>query len=632
MPGAQSPRTRTGLFVILALLAAFVLVQFFSSNKLEALRYDEFKVLVRSGQVEEVWISTDSIQGRKRASADSPEAAAPPQQEPLFGTRADFETTRVEDEELTRELERYGVRYSGRSDGGQWIFMLLYVGLPLLVMIWFWRGMMRRVGGGAGGILSFGKSKGKVFSEKEVKVTFDDVAGVDEAKEELQEIIEFLSNPEKFTRIGARIPKGVLLVGPPGTGKTLLARAVAGEAKVPFFSISGSEFVEMFVGVGAARVRDLFEQAKAQAPAIVFIDELDALGRSRGAGVMGGNEEREQTLNQLLVEMDGFEQNAGVILMAATNRPEILDGALLRPGRFDRQVLVDRPDRTGREAILRIHAKDVKLADDVDLGEIASRTPGFAGADLANIVNEGALLAARKGQDKVEEEDLSEAIDRVVAGLEKKNRILTESEKERVAYHESGHAIVGEVLAPTERVAKISIIPRGVAALGYTMQLPMEDRYLLTESELHGKLAALLGGRAAEEIVFGELSTGASNDLSRATEIARAMVVDYGMSEKIGPISMAKDRRPAFLPPDYHPGREVGDRTADAIDEEIRALVERAASRARETLTTHRAVLDAMARRLIEAEHLEGDDLRSLLDRAHAAKPREPALPEAPAK
>ncbi|MEI8258731.1 MAG: ATP-dependent zinc metalloprotease FtsH, partial [Deltaproteobacteria bacterium] len=498
--------------------------------------------------------------------------------------------------------------------------------LPIVLLVFFWRSMMKRTQSQQSSVLAFGKNKGKVAGESEITVRFTDVAGVEEAKEELSEIVEFLRNPEKFTRLGAKIPKGVLLVGPPGTGKTLLARAVAGEAAVPFFSISGSEFVEMFVGVGAARVRDLFEQAQMHAPCIVFIDELDALGRSRGANIVGTNEEREQTLNQLLVEMDGFAPNKGVIIMAATNRPEILDTALLRPGRFDRQVLVDRPDRRGREAILRVHARNVKLDVDVDLADIASRTPGFAGADLANIINEAALLAARRDHQTVKRADVTEAIDRVVAGLEKRSRIITPAERERVAYHESGHAIVGEVLPGAERTAKISIVPRGVAALGFTMHLPTEDRYIITEGELKARLAAILGGRAAERIIFNDLSTGASDDLSRATELARAMVTDFGMSDRVGPVTLRHGRRPAFLPTDGggFESRENGGQLANVADEEVRRIVEEAEARAMEALQSRRPALERIARALIEKEYLDGDDLRGLLEIARAVSVNPP--------
>jgi cell division protease FtsH len=470
------------------------------------------------------------------------------------------------------------------------------------------------------GVMSFSKSKAKIFAESDTKVTFEDVAGIDEAKEELEEVVEFLSTPEKSQKLGGRIPKGVLLVGPPGTGKTLLARAVAGEAKVPFFSISGSEFVEMFVGVGAARVRDLFSQAATQAPCIIFIDELDALGKARGMNAMGGHDEREQTLNQLLVEMDGFETNKGVIIMAATNRPEILDPALLRPGRFDRQVLVDRPDINGRKAILEIHSKNVLLGPDVDLGLIAGRTPGFVGADLANIVNEAALLAARHDKEMVEPTDFDEAIDRVVAGLQKKNRVMNAQEKEIVTYHESGHAIVAESVEHADPVHKISIIPRGVAALGYTQQQPTEDRYLMTRSELLDRLAVLLGGRVAEELVFKEISTGAQNDLQRASDIARAMVTQYGMSDRLGLVSYEQARQAMFLPEGFGPGKNYSEAKAAEIDEEIARLVEEAHQRVQKILSERRKVLNELAQLLSVKESVHGDELRKMLAAAEPAE------------
>ena len=441
--------------------------------------------------------------------------------------------------------------YSGLYDSKFLSTILSWI-IPIGIFFLIWRYAMKKMGPGMG-VMSFGKSKAKLFAENETKVTFADVAGIDEAETELQEVVEFLKNPEKFQKLGGRIPKGVLLVGGPGTGKTLLAKAVAGEAKVPFFSISGSEFVEMFVGVGASRVRDLFSQATGQAPCIIFIDELDALGKARGVNAFGGNDEREQTLNQLLVEMDGFESNKGVIIMAATNRPEILDPALLRPGRFDRQVLVDRPDINGREAILKIHSKNIILSPDVDLRKVASLTPGFVGADLANIMNEAALLAARKNKETVESVDLDEAIDRVVGGLEKKNRVMNAQEKEIVAFHESGHAIVAESVKHADPVHKISIISRGIAALGYTQQRPTEDRYLMTRPELLDRLAVLLGGRVAEELVFGEVSTGAQNDLQRATDIVRSMVTEYGMSDRLGLVTYERPRQPMFMPENFSP-------------------------------------------------------------------------------
>ena len=620
---ARRARAVMGIATVGLLLLAFVrLVN--PSRGAQQMRYDEFKSRVRAGDVEEVFVASDSIRGRLRRAPSSGAPGSPPRlatRNAPPGDSLDFETTRIgDDKDLIPLLESAHVRYSGVPErSGLWMFLLSVVA-PIVLVIFISRTMMRRAQNPQGGILAFGKSKGRIVGENDVHVRFDDVAGVEEAKDELKEIVEFLRQPEKFTRLGARIPKGVLLVGPPGTGKTLLARAVAGEANVPFFSISGSEFVEMFVGVGAARVRDMFEQAAQQAPCIVFIDELDALGRSRGANIMGTNEEREQTLNQLLVQMDGFEVNKGVIIMAATNRPEILDAALLRPGRFDRQVLVDRPDRRGREAILRVHAKSVKLDVDVDLAEIAARTPGFSGADLANVINEAALLGARKDQQTVKRADITEAIDRVVAGLERKSRIITLDERVRVAHHEAGHAIVGEVIAGAEKVAKISIVPRGLAALGYTMHLPTEDRYIMTEGELKARLAAMLGGRAAERLIFNDLSTGASDDLSRAADLARAMVTDYGMSEKLGPLSLKRNRRAAFIPSEMGMGelREHGERMTNLVDDEVKRIIEEAESRAVAVLTERRPALAHIAKVLIEKEYLDGDELRRLLADARA--------------
>jgi len=462
-------------------------------------------------------------------------------------------------------------------------------------------------------MMQIGKSKAKVFIEKKTGVTFADVEGIDEAKDELVEVVEFLKSPEKYQRLGGRIPKGVLLLGPPGTGKTLLARAVAGEAAVPFFSISGSGFVEMFVGVGAARVRDLFNQAVEHAPSIIFIDELDALGKARGMNILSSNDEREQTLNQLLAEMDGFDPNQGVIIMAATNRPEILDPALLRPGRFDRQVLVDRPDVKGREKILRLHAKKITLSPSVELGVIAAKTPGFVGADLANIVNEAALLAARQGKDAVEMTDFDEAIERVVAGLQKKTRVMSPKEKKTVAYHECGHALVAELVPGADPVSKISIIPRGVAALGYTQQLPTEDRYLMTRSELVGKIYVLLGGRVAEEMIFGDVSTGAQNDLQKATEIARTMVTQFGMSEKVGLVALEGPRTPLFLPVPTHPPREYSEETARTVDDEVKKILSQTHTKVREILGSHRQTLEELAKLLLEKEVIERPQLQAIL-------------------
>ncbi|MBI2875612.1 MAG: ATP-dependent zinc metalloprotease FtsH [Candidatus Tectomicrobia bacterium] len=528
-----------------------------------------------------------------------------------------FITVRVDDSDLVKELESHGIQYRGEIEN-VWYKTILSWLIPMLILFAVWGFIFRRMGSGYN-VMSFGRSKAKIYAEDETKVTFDDVAGIDEAKEELKEVVEFLKTPKKFQSLGGKIPKGVLLVGPPGTGKTLLAKAVAGEAKVPFFSLSGSDFVEMFVGVGAARVRDLFGQAQQQAPCIVFIDELDALGKTRGVNPLAGHDEREQTLNQLLVEMDGFDTKNGVIIMAATNRPEILDPALLRPGRFDRQVLVDRPDLKGREEILQVHTRKVKLASSVDLRVLAARTPGFVGSDLANVVNEAALLAARKNKSQVEMEDFEEAIERGMTGLEKKSRVMNEKEKRIVAFHESGHAIVAESVPNADPVHKISIIPRGVAALGYTLQLPTEDRYLMTRSELLDRLAVLLGGRIAEELVFGEISTGAQNDLQRATDIARKMVKDFGMSPKLGLVTFDTERSPYFLPGAFVSGKEYSEVTAKEIDDEVKALIDTTYTRVKEILTQRRDVLEALAQSLLERETIEGDELRRMLRESAAA-------------
>ena len=525
--------------------------------------------------------------------------------------------SRVDDPELTPLLESKKIEFeavpsSGLGEG-LWIW-----GLPLLLGFAFWTWMMRRMGTGGLGhgpqsVMSFGKTRARVQAEANTGVGFEDVAGIDEAVDELREIVEFLQTPEKFRRLGGRIPKGVLLVGPPGTGKTLLARAVAGEAGVPFFSLSGSEFVEMFVGVGAARVRDLFSQAQAKAPCIIFIDELDAIGKTRSAGSVGGHDEREQTLNQMLAEMDGFDARAGLIIIGATNRPEILDSALLRPGRFDRQVLVDRPDKRGRERILIIHARAVQLAADIDLRSIAARTPGFAGADLANVVNEAALLAARRDHPAVQRPDFEEAIERVVASLQKKNRRISEREKEIVAHHEAGHAVVGWLLPNSERVHKISIIPRGLSALGYTMSLPLEDRYLMSLDELRDKMAAMMGGRAAEELFIGEISTGASNDLKQATDLAKLMVRDYGMSGEIGPVALGEQGSPFLQSAAIPELRTYSEQTARMVDAEIRRIVQEALERARGVLRANRSRVEALAARLLATEVVEEPELVLIL-------------------
>ena len=584
-------------YFIIAVLLLTYLQQYFFSPKVETIPYSQFKQNMAEGSMTKLIISPENITGILKGKDKKPDQR--------------FITIRVDDPNLVKELDERKTDYSGLYES-KFLSTLLSWIIPIGIFFLIWRYAMKKMGPGMG-VMSFSKSKAKLFAESETKVTFADVAGIDEAKEELQEVVEFLRSPEKFQKLGGRIPKGVLLAGAPGTGKTLLAKAVAGEAKVPFFTISGSEFVEMFVGVGASRVRDLFSQAAGQAPCIIFIDELDALGKARGMNVFGGNDEREQTLNQLLVEMDGFESNKGVIIMAATNRPEILDPALLRPGRFDRQVVIDRPDINGREAILKIHSRNVLLGPDVDLRKIASLSPGFVGADLANLINEAALLAARKDKETVDSAEFDEAIDRVVGGLEKKNRVMNPQEKEIVAFHESGHAIVAESVGHADPVHKISIIPRGIAALGYTQQRPTEDRYLMTRSELLDRLAVLLGGRVAEELVFGEISTGAQNDLQRATDIARSMVAEYGMSDLLGPVTYERPRQAMFLPESYNSAKTYSETRATQIDEEITSVMEKAQERVRNILSDRRKVLDDLARLLSQKEVVQGEELRKML-------------------
>ena len=610
-------------YVLVAAMVLLLLQSWLQAPRTVEIPMSRFLDLVRADKVEKVALTEREIRGIAKPDAlpTGPSGAGDRLRQWLTSDAAEvrvFTVTRipgVEEAPLIAELERHQVEFTGKIEST--FVRDLFFGwiIPLGVMIAIWMVLMRRVGGGPTQALSFGRSKHKIFDRKELKTTFGDVAGVDEAKAELVEIVDFLKNPRKYQRLGGRIPKGVLVVGPPGTGKTLLARAVAGEADVPFFTLSGSEFVEMFVGVGAARVRDLFEQAKDKAPCIIFIDELDAIGKSRAGstGFIGGHDEREQTLNQLLAEMDGFDSSKGVIIMAATNRPEVLDQALLRPGRFDRQVVVDKPDLRGREAILRLHARAVVLAQGVDLGIIAARTPGFAGADLANIVNEAALLAARKEKNAVEMSDFEEAIDRVVAGLEKKSRVLSEKERDIVAHHEMGHALVATSVAHADPVHKVTIIPRGIAALGMTYQLPTEERFLMTRSELEDRIAVLLGGRVAEELVYGEVSTGAHNDLERATEVARLMVTKYGMSERVG-LATYGERTSLFLKGAGIGGeREYSEATARTIDEEVRAILERTHDRVRGMLTTKKAVLISAAQALKRTETLEGERLRRAL-------------------
>jgi len=596
-------------YVVLGIWVVLIVQNYIASMfAAQIIPYSQFLALLKAGKVTEIAISANQIQGKMKVD----------------GTPGDFKpfkTIRV-DPELSKVLEQYPVIFKGEIESTflrdlfSWIF-------PLLLFVGVWYFLMKRMGGQQAGFMTLGKNKAKIYMENELNVTFADVAGVDEAKQELVEVIEFLKTPSRFTEIGGRIPKGILLVGPPGSGKTLLAKAVAGESGVPFFSLSGSEFVEMFVGLGAARVRDLFIQAKEKAPCIIFIDELDALGKARGFSAMGGHDEREQTLNQLLVEMDGFDPKVGVILMAATNRPEILDPALLRPGRFDRHVLVDRPDKVGREQILRVHMKKIKTVSDLNLETLANMTPGMVGADLANLVNEAALLAVRRGKQEVGMAEFEEAVERIVAGLEKKNRLINASERETVAYHEMGHALVALSLPGTDPVQKISIIPRGIAALGYTMQVPTEDRFLMRKTELENKIASLLGGRAAEEIIFGDISTGAHNDLARATDITGSMIREYGMSEKLGQVYLAGQKQPLFLAQGPREAGDYSEATAEIIDQEIRESIRREYERALSILREKKQILVRGARMLLEKEKLDSEEIRALL--ATPAAPSEAA-------
>ncbi|HZP39164.1 MAG TPA: ATP-dependent zinc metalloprotease FtsH [Methylomirabilota bacterium] len=610
------------VYLFIALMVVFGVQSWLRAPRTIDIPMSQFLTLVHEGKVQRVSLGEREIQGvLKPGALPTPPAGPGDKLRELLGAQQGpvvFTTARIpatDDYDIVRELQSNRVEFSGRIESTFWRDLISWL-VPLVLMAALWLFLMRRMGGGPTQALSFGRSKAKIYDRKELKTTFADVAGVEEAKAELMEVVDFLKNPKKYQRLGGRIPKGVLLVGPPGTGKTLLARAVAGEADVPFFFLSGSEFVEMFVGVGASRVRDLFEQAKEKAPCIVFIDELDAIGKTRAGntGFLSGHDEREQTLNQLLAEMDGFDSSKGVIIMAATNRPEVLDAALLRAGRFDRQVVVDKPDVKGREAILIVHARNVKLAPSVDLKVLAARTPGMAGADLANIINEAALLAARKGKDSVDMSDLEEAVDRVVGGLERKSRVLSEKERDIVAHHEIGHALVASSLPNADPVHKVTIIPRGVAALGATYQLPLEDRYLLTRGELEDRIAVLLGGRVAEEIIYGEVSTGAHNDLERATELARLMVMQYGMSEQLGPMTFGGGQQAMFLRGSGLPQeREYSEESARRIDAETRSIIDRIYDRVRDLLTTRKRVLVEAAAELKQKETLEGDRLRELL-------------------
>jgi cell division protease FtsH len=595
-------------YILLGIWGVFIIHNMiFSALSIKTIPYSEFLKLIKEGKVSEVAITQNQIQGRLLNDGSK------------SGKGELFRTVRV-DSDISQLLEENNIKFKGEIESTFFRDLLSWI-FPIFIFVGIWYFMMRRMAGKQPGFMSLGKNKAKIYMQEDLDVNFDDVAGVDESKQELVEVIDFLKEPQKFTKVGGKIPRGVLLVGPPGTGKTMLAKAVAGESSVPFFSLSGSEFVEMFVGLGAARVRDLFEQAKQKAPCIIFIDELDALGKARGFGTMGGHDEREQTLNQLLVEMDGFDPQIGVILMAATNRPEILDPALLRPGRFDRQILVDRPDKNGREAILKVHLKDIQYEDNLDVEKIAAMTPGMVGADLANLVNEAALLAVRRNKDIVTMSEFEEAIERVVAGLEKKNRLINPREREIVAYHEMGHALVALSLPGTDPVQKITIIPRGIAALGYTMQVPTEERFLMKKTELLNRIATLLGGRVAEEIIFGDISTGAHNDLAKATDIARSMVKEYGMSTKVGHVYFAREKQSRFLAvPGYEGPVEYSEATAEMIDQEIREIIKQQYETAYNILDAKKSLLKKSAELLLEKETIEGDTLKQLIEEDQTAQ------------
>jgi len=592
---------RTLTFLLVVVVLGLILIQTFwpsLQRGASELTFSHFQELVATGQIREVVFEGSRIEGLL-ASGERFVTQGPPEGSPIYA-------------DLAKELDAQGVTYTFRpTGGGSWFVTLLVYMLPVILVVAYFTYMMRRMQGG--GALSFGQSRAKLVTKEFTKVTFKDVAGIDEVIEEVREIVEYLKSPGRYTRLGAEIPKGVLLVGPPGTGKTLLARAIAGEAAVPFYSISGSDFVEMFVGVGAARVRDMFTKAKANAPCIIFIDEIDAVGRKRGAGIGGGHDEREQTLNQLLAEMDGFEANTGVIVLAATNRPDVLDPALLRPGRFDRKIVVPRPDLHGREAILKIHTRNKRLAPDVDLSILARRTPGFVGADLENLCNEAALLAARQHKDRIEMADFEEALDRVLTGLKRRGIYITEREKEQIAYHEAGHALVGKLLPHADPVHKISIVPRGEGALGFTLQLPTEDRYIVSRDELYDKLTVLFGGRAAEEIRFSSQTTGAAEDLKQATEIAKRMVVEYGMSEALGPINLGAERINIFLGEEIVKSDEHSEELSAQVDREIIKLLRQAYARAKELLARNRQALDRLAQELLKREVLEGEEIDAAL-------------------
>jgi len=626
-PGFNGFQFKFSLGYIIAMIAAVALFNFLIARSDSAVvPYSVFKDKIKSGEITRIemdqhYYTGYSLEDEARGSSGPSPSAFPSRTVPAQKTRTVFKTVPIYDEELTKLLDEKGVVYEAVSQEGGAVlsFMLSWI-LPIGFMIVIWRVLFKRLGNPGGNVLAFGQNKAMIVAEGDVKTRFSDVAGVDEAKDELVEVVDFLKNPKKYTDIGGKIPKGVLLVGPPGTGKTLLARAVAGEAEVPFFRMSGADFVEMFVGVGAARVRDLFKQAREKAPCIVFIDELDAIGKSRVTGAMGGNDEREQTLNQLLVEMDGFDATSGLIILAATNRPDVLDPALLRPGRFDRQVLVDRPDLSGREAVLRIHVKAVKLDPSVDLAQVARGTAGFAGADLANLVNEAALLAVRAGRKKVLQGDFDAAIEKVVAGLEKKSRVMNPKERRIVAFHEIGHALTAAFTEGSDPVRKVSIVPRGLGALGYTLQLPTEDRFVLTREELLGQIDVLLGGRAAEDLVFGRVSTGAANDLTRATDIARRMITDYGMSERFRNVALT--RRGSYLPTLQQEGvmaREYSEETQRYVDEEISRIIAGRYESVLSLLGGRRELLERAAELLLEKETLEEAEFKDLVGGAAVA-------------
>lgn len=628
-------RTKFSVWYYLVVIMAMLFMEYslFSGSSVKELSYKEFRDLLAADRIQSVVIKEHEINGLLKPSVQEKDASPQKGKLSVKSThtpwrlrlkefekkneeeiKREFTVTRLEDKNLLQDLQDHGVDYRGKF-GSNWLqnlFLNWIVPFGLLVVLWVF--LFRRMGSGGAGVLNVGKSKAKIYAEDvKNKVTFKDVAGIDEAVEEVQEIVSFLKDPGKYTRLGAKLPKGVLLVGPPGTGKTLLARAVAGESGVPFFSISGSDFVEMFVGVGAARVRDLFVEAKAKAPCIIFIDELDAVGKSRGKGVyVGGYDERENTLNQLLTEMDGFDPQIGIIIIGATNRPEVLDAALLRPGRFDRQVLVDRPDLNGRLQIFEVHIRGLLMSEDVDIRKLAAETPGFAGAEIANVCNEAALLASRKNRDKVSMSDFQEAIERVVGGLEKKNKLINPRERRIVAYHESGHALIGHFTPGADPIQKVSIVPRGIGALGYTLQTPLEDRYLMSRTELIGKVKGLLGGRASEEIVFGEVSTGASNDLEKVTKIIKSMITVYGMSMRMPNVSFVEREEGTFIgqgPSISHHSEKV----EETVDEEMLEITRTCYEEVKRVLQVHRDKLDTMAKTLLEKENIDENDIKAIL-------------------